>query len=211
MLSYLTGAGVGAITIIDSDTVEVSNLHRQPIYSMDDVGKPKAVAAAAYTAALNPTIEVVAVTQRIDGTNATDNLAEHDVVVTCTDSFETAHAINEAAVELGIPMVFGSVYRTEGQFSVFDATEGPCYACVFPPGQETQGLDCSIVGVLGPVTGVVGSFQAIETLKIVAGLDGLIAGFLKIYDSQSGSIESLSVKKNPICTICGTTSVGRDD
>lgn len=207
VLSYLAGAGVGAITIIDSDSVEVSNLHRQPIYSMHDVGKPKADAAATYAAALNPTIDVVAVTQRIDEANVTDTLADHDAVVTCTDSFDTAHAINGAAVELGIPMVFGSVYRTEGQFSVFDAQEGPCYACVFPPGRETQGLDCSIVGVLGPVTGVVGSFQAIETLKIAAGLDRSIAGTLKIYDAQSETIESLTVRKDPTCTVCAITSV----
>ena len=210
VLSYLAGAGVGTITIIDSDNVEVTNLHRQPIYSMDDVGRPKAAAAAAYATALNPTIDMVAISKRIDEVNVTDILAGHDAVVTCTDSFDTAHAINRAAVELGIPMVFGSVYRTEGQFAVFDATEGPCYACVFPPGTGTQGLDCSIVGVLGPVTGVVGSFQAIEALKIAAGIDSSIAGSLKIYDSGTETIESLTVKKNQMCTICGTKSVERD-
>lgn len=207
VLSYLAGAGVGSITIIDSDTVEISNLHRQPIYSVHDVGKPKAEVAAAYAAALNPSIEIAPVMQRIDGTNAMSVLNDHDGVVTCTDNFETTQAINRAAVELGIPMVFGSVYRTEGQFAVFDATEGPCYSCVFPPGRGGRELNCSIVGVLGPVTGVVGSLQAIEAIRIAAGLDESVAGSLKIYDARTASIEALKLAKNPACATCGSAAV----
>jgi molybdopterin/thiamine biosynthesis adenylyltransferase len=204
VLSYLTGAGVGHLTIIDSDNVEISNLHRQPIYSMLDIGEPKAEVAAAYAAALNPTIEIAQVTARIDESNAAAALAGHDVVVTCTDSFETAHAINAAAVELRMPMVFGSVYRSEGQFAVFDATAGPCYACIFPPQRGSAGLDCSIVGVLGPVTGVVGSLQAVETLKVIAGNSGKITGSLKLYDAHTETIETLTTKKDPACGTCGT-------
>ena len=203
VISYLCGAGVGHLAIIDSDRVEVSNLHRQPIYTMRDVGQSKSEASAAYAAALNPTIEVTAVTARIDETNALELLAGHDVVVTCTDSFDTAHAINRAAVETGIPMVFGSVYRTEGQFSVFDALRGPCYACVFPSNRGGFAMDCSIVGVLGTVTGIVGSIQATETIKLITGIESSIVGSLGLYDANSQTIDSLTVKKNPACATCG--------
>jgi molybdopterin/thiamine biosynthesis adenylyltransferase/rhodanese-related sulfurtransferase len=203
VISYLCGAGIGHLTIIDSDRVEVSNLHRQPIYTMRDVGRHKSETAAAYAVALNPTIEVSPVTARIDGSNAVELLGDHDVVVTCTDSFDTAHAINRAAVDMGIPMVFGSVYRTEGQFSVFDASTGPCYACVFPSDRGGFAMDCSIVGVLGTVTGIVGSIQATETIKLITDAESSIVGSLGLYDAQTQTIDSLVVRKNPSCAVCG--------
>ena len=203
VLSYLCGAGIGNLTIIDSDRVEVSNLHRQPIYTMKDVGQHKSEVATAYAMALNPTIEVSPVTARIDESNALELLQGHDIVVTCTDSFDTAHAINRASVALGIPMVFGSVYRTEGQFAVFDASAGPCYACVFPSDRGGFAMDCSIVGVLGSVTGIVGSIQATETIKLITDAKSSIIGSLGLYDAQSQTIDSLAVKKNPTCATCG--------
>lgn len=202
VLSYLTGAGVGHITIIDSDRIEVSNLHRQPIYSVSDVAAPKAPVAAAYASALNPMIEVQPITERIDDANARTIVSGHDVVVTCTDSFETAHTINAAAVELGIPMVFGSVYRTEGQLAVFDAVKGPCYACVFPEESGATGLDCAIVGVLGSVTGVIGSMQATEVLKLVVGSEFVDTGSLRLYDAQTQSIDALTLRRRPSCNVC---------
>jgi len=204
VLAYLAGAGVGHLTIIDSDRVEVSNLHRQPIYSMGDVGRPKTEAAAAYVTALNPTIEVATMAAHIDETNAIDLLLGHDVAVICTDSFETAHAVNTATAGLGIPMVFGSVYRTEGQFAVFDAKTGPCYACVFPQDRGGLALDCSIVGVLGPVTGIIGAIQATETIKLVTGIGHPVGGSLRLYDAQTHTFDSLVVKKNPACAVCGS-------
>ena len=204
VLAYLAGAGVGHLTIIDSDRVEVSNLHRQPIYTMSDVGRPKTEAASHYVAALNPTVEVTMVAVHIDDTNATDLLVGNDVVVLCTDSFETAHAVNKAAVDLGVPMVFGSVYRSEGQFAVFDATTGPCYACVFPQDRGGSALDCSIVGVLGPVTGIVGAIQAAETIKLVTGVGQPVSGSLRLYDAQNQTFDSLVVRKNPACAACGS-------
>jgi molybdopterin/thiamine biosynthesis adenylyltransferase len=207
VLGYLAAAGVGHLTIIDSDNVELSNLHRQPIYTTGDVGRAKSEAAASYAAALNPTIKITVSTTRIDPTNAEDVLRGHDVVVTCSDSFDTAHAINGAAVLLGIPMVFGSVYRTEGQLAVFDTKSGPCYACVFPDQSTDPGLDCSIVGVLGPVTGVIGSMQATETIKVIIG--NANTGVLILYDSQSQSIDRLSLQKVPSCAICGDSRASR--
>ena len=206
VISYLCGAGIGHLTIIDSDRVEVSNLHRQPIYTMQDVGRQKSEAAAVYAKALNPTIEVSSVTARIDDSNVVGLLGDHDVVVTCTDSFDTAHAINRAAVRFGIPMVFGSVYRSEGQFAVFDASRGPCYACVFPSDRGGLAMDCSIVGVLGTVTGIVGSIQATETIKLITDAESSIVGSLGLYDAHSQTIDSLVVKKNPTCATCGNSA-----
>lgn len=203
VLGYLSAAGVGHLTIIDSDDVELSNLHRQPIYTTRDVGSAKSEAAASYATDLNPTIEITAATMRIDPANAEDILRDHDVIVACTDSFDTAHAINGAAVQLGIPMVFGSVYRTEGQLAVFDARSGPCYACVFPYQSTEPGLDCSIVGVLGPVTGVIGSMQATETIKTISGSGSVNTGTLILYDAESQSIDRLSIHRVSSCITCG--------
>jgi len=209
VLGYLAAAGVGHLTIIDSDVVELSNLHRQPIYTTNDVGKAKAQVAAFYAAALNPTIEIATSTTRIDFTNAQDALRGNDVIVTCTDSLETTHAINRASVRLGIPMVFGSVYRTEGHLAVFDARLGPCYACVFPNESGEPGQDCSIVGVLGPVTGVIGSMQAVEAIKVIIGSEDVDNACLVLYDARSQSIDKLRLKKVVSCTTCGAAPVER--
>jgi molybdopterin/thiamine biosynthesis adenylyltransferase/rhodanese-related sulfurtransferase len=204
VLGYLAAAGIGHLTIIDADRVEVSNLHRQPIYTTGDVGKPKSETAAAYARALNPTIEVSSFATLLDASNAQDLLRDHDLVVTCTDSFETTQAINTAAVVLGIPMVFGSVYRTEGQLAVFDSRSGPCYTCAFPMGTGVTGLDCSIVGVLGPVTGVIGSMQSVETINILIGSSEVDTTRLVMYDALSQSVESVTLRKRPTCAACGT-------
>jgi len=206
VLAYLAAAGVGNLTIIDSDDVEVSNLHRQPIYRTQDVGTGKARTAADFVSALNPDVTVGARSLRLDDSNAIDALADHDIIVTCTDSFETAHAINAAAVDLGIPLVFGSVYRTEGQLAVFDSRSGPCYACVFPTDADGSALSCSIVGVLGPVTGVVGSMQAGEVVKLLTEIGESSSGRLGLYDARTQTMESVSVRKNPACRVCGDAS-----
>jgi molybdopterin/thiamine biosynthesis adenylyltransferase/rhodanese-related sulfurtransferase len=203
VLGYLAAAGIGHLSIIDSDSVEVSNLHRQPIYTTADVGRPKAETAASYALALNPTIDVVHASSLLDASNARDLLRGHDLVVTCTDSFEATQAINSTAVSLGMPMVFGSVYRTEGQLAVFDAKSGPCYACAFPEGTGGSGLDCSIVGVLGPVTGVVGSMQAVEVLKILIGSRDVSTTSLVMYDALSQTIDTVTLRKRPSCVVCG--------
>ena len=209
VLGYLAAAGVGHLTIIDSDAVELSNLHRQPIYTTNDVGRAKAEVAASYAAALNPTIDIVSSTIRIDRTNVRNALVGNDVVVTCTDSLETTHAINRASVGMGIPMVFGSVYRTEGHLAVFDARSGPCYACVFPNELGEPGQDCSIVGVLGPVTGVIGSMQAVETIKVIIGSGDVDTACLVLYDARSQSIDKLRIEKVASCATCGEELVER--
>lgn len=206
VLAYLAGAGVGHLTIIDSDDVEVSNLHRQPIFRTDEVGTGKAAAAAAFVSAMNPDVAVEAHPVRLGGKNAVNLLADHDIVVTCTDSSEATRAINSAAVSLRIPMVYGSVYRLEGQITVLDAREGPCYDCVFPDDVEGVALDCSIVGVLGPVTGVVGSMQATEAIKLITGVGASSIGHLYLYDAQAQSLDSLRIRKDAACGVCGSMS-----
>lgn len=206
VLAYLAGVGVGRITVIDSDEVQISNLHRQPIYTAGDVGSRKAATAASFISALNPTVEVDEQALHLDGANAEEMLAGHDIVVTCTDSFETAHAINAAAVKLGIPMVFGSVYRTEGQLSVFDAAAGPCYACVFPSNREGPAQNCSIVGVLGPVTGVIGSMQAAEVVKLLTGIGEPSIGRLGLYDAGTQTMDTVTIRKNRACAVCGPST-----
>jgi molybdopterin/thiamine biosynthesis adenylyltransferase/rhodanese-related sulfurtransferase len=203
VLGYLAAAGIGHLTLIDSDIVEVSNLHRQPIYTTADVGRSKSETAAVFALALNPTIEVAHASKRLDASNAIDLLQGHDLVVTCTDSFEATQAINSAAVALGMPMVFGSVYRTEGHLAVFDARYGPCYACAFPEGMGGTGLDCSIVGVLGPATGVVGSMQAVEVLKVLIGGRDVNATSLVMYDALTQTIDTVTIRKRPSCVVCG--------
>lgn len=202
VLSCLAGSGVGHITIIDPGDVELSNLHRQTIYTTAGVGSPKVEQAAAFVAELNPEIEVSPVHLILDESNAQDLLRNHDVIVVCTDSFETAHTINSASVGLGIPMVFGSVYRTEGQLGVFDPRIGGCYACVFPVHAIPGNLDCSIVGVLGAVTGVVGSMQAAEVVKLLTGTGEPTVGILHLYDAADQTLTRLVVRRNPDCEVC---------
>lgn len=202
VLAYLAGAGVGHLTIIDSDIVEVSNLHRQPMYCTDNIGAPKARVAAAFVTALNPTIDVAVNSVRLDSTNAVDLLTGCEIVVACSDNLETTRAINVAAILSGVPMVFGSVYRFEGQIAILDASKGPCYECVFPDRAGITALNCSIVGVLGPVTGVVGALQATEVIKLITGVAEPSIGVLGLYDARSQSLDSVTIRKNLACTVC---------
>ncbi len=208
VLGYLAAAGVGHLTIIDSDNVELSNLHRQPIYTTGDVGRAKSEAAASYAAALNPHDR----DHGIHRTHRTLQRRSHPFVATTSLSrVPTASTQHTRSMELrccsGFPMVFGSVYRTEGQLAVFDARSGPCYACVFPAQSTDPGLDCSIVGVLGPVTGVIGSMQATETIKVVIGSSNANTGALVLYDAESQSIDRLSLQKVASCATCGDSRV----
>lgn len=204
VLSYLAGSGVGRITVIDSGVVELSNLHRQTIYTTQGVGAEKAEQAAAFATQLNPEVEMHHRHLTLSSSNAAEALSGHDVLVVCTDSFETAHVVNEASVELGIPMVFGSVYRTEGQLAVFHPGVGGCYACLFPYNAGVQPLDCSIVGVLGPATGVIGAMQAGEVIRILTHSEPPSVGLLSLYNADGQSIENVSIRKNVNCAVCAS-------
>lgn len=202
VLSYLAGAGVGTLRIIDDDAVAMSNLHRQPMFGTTSLGSPKAQAAAEEVRARNDLIDVQAIEERLDDHNAAGLLAGADVVVDATDTPAARHAINAACVALGIPLVTAAVYRWEGQLTTY-VPGGPCYRCVFPSERMDGGeLDCAIAGVAGPVVGVVGSMQAVEVLKLLTAAGGTAAGRLLIYEGTTGSMTTVNVERRDGCPVC---------
>lgn len=184
VLSYLAGAGVGTIGIVDGDVLEASNLHRQPLYALADIGRPKAELAAARLRALNPEIDVRVHAERLDGGNVSQLLDGHDVAIDCSDNFATKFLLNDACVLARKPAIFASVYQYEGQLQVYrpDA-DSACLRCLWPEATR-DGIvgNCAEAGVLGPVPGVLGSLQAIEALKLLLDLPGQLAGELLILD-----------------------------
>jgi adenylyltransferase/sulfurtransferase len=203
-LSYLATAGVGSITIIDHDIVDATNLQRQPLYETLDVGRPKVLAARDRLLALNPLVSVTSMQEFITADNAGGMVIGADVVIDATDTFDVRYAVNQATVDAGIPLIYGSVYAFEGQFAAFDARSGPCYRCLFPqrPG-EGVAFDCASVGVLGAVTGVIGSLQASAALQIIAGSGNDLHGWLTLFDARTGRFDRLSVAKRQACDACG--------
>jgi molybdopterin/thiamine biosynthesis adenylyltransferase/rhodanese-related sulfurtransferase len=202
VIAYLAGAGVGTLRIVDDDIVELSNLHRQPLFGMDDIGRPKSEVAARYVTAVNPTISADPVIERLTSVRAMSLLEGSDVIVDATDRFEARYAINDAAHAMGIPVVSGAVYRWEGQLTVL-APDGPCYRCIFPNGPGAVDLDCAVTGVAGPVVGTVGALQATEVIKLLTGAGRPLTGTLVIIDGLTGSSMSVRVARRPDCPTCG--------
>jgi molybdopterin/thiamine biosynthesis adenylyltransferase/rhodanese-related sulfurtransferase len=203
-LIYLAAAGVGSIRLVDHDVVDLSNLQRQPLYATTDVTRPKVEAAAAALAALNPEITTEVHNVRLTGDNASELVSGSSVVIDATDNFAARYVLNRTTVDLGIPLVYGSVYAFDGQMAVFDARSGPCYQCLFPdPPTDDAVLDCATIGVLGAVTGVIGSLQASAALQLAAGLNSDVTHSLTMFDARQGSFEHLPVAKRPDCAVCG--------
>jgi sulfur-carrier protein adenylyltransferase/sulfurtransferase len=200
---YLAAAGVGEIGLVDFDTIDLSNLQRQVLYTTRDVGRSKLETAKERLEALNPGVRVVAHRERLTADDALDVLRPYDVVVDGTDNFPTRYLINDAAVLLGKPDVYGSIYRFEGQVSVFDASKGPCYRCLYPePPPADLVPSCGEAGVLGVLPGVVGLLQATETVKILLGIGEPLIGRLLLYDALAMSFRQLKLQKNPDCVLC---------
>ena len=200
---YLTAAGVGEIGLIDFDAVDLSNLQRQVLYSTHDVGRPKLAAAKERLEGLNPGTRIVPHEVRLTSENALDILARYDVVVDGTDNFATRYLVNDATVLLQKPNVYGSIYRFEGQVSVFDARHGPCYRCLYPePPPPDLVPSCAEAGVLGVLPGLVGVLQATETVKLILGQGDSLVGRLLLYDALTLKFRELKVRKNPHCVIC---------
>ena len=200
---YLTAAGVGEIGLVDFDAVDLSNLQRQVLYSTRDVGRPKLAAAKERLEALNPGTQVTTHEVRLSSENALDILAPYDVVVDGTDNFATRYLVNDATVLLKKPSVYGSIYRFEGQVSVFDARHGPCYRCLYPePPPPDLVPSCAEAGVLGVLPGLVGVLQATETVKLILGQGDSLVGRLLLYDALTLKFRELKVRKNPHCVIC---------
>ena len=201
---YLAAAGVGTLGIVDFDVVDVSNLQRQVIHTTDRVGVSKVESARATIAALNPEVRVVAHEEMLGPENVARLIADYDVIIDGTDSFETRYTLNDAAVRLGVPVVHASVYRFEGQLTVFDAADGPCYRCLYPsPPPPELAPPCSVAGVLGVVPGVMGMLQANEALKLLLGIGDPLVGRLLLFDALEATFEELTLRRDPACPACG--------
>ncbi len=203
---YLTAAGVGTLGLIDGDVVETSNLHRQVLYSTEDEGKPKVEVAASRLRALNSDVDVIRHSTRLGPSSAVPILSCYDVILDGTDNFPTRYLVNDVCVLLGKPNVFGSIYKFEGQVSVFKPGLGPCYRCLFtePP---PRGLvpDCGQAGVLGVLPAVVGSLQATEVVKLITGAGEPLVGRLLLYDALTMRFREVRIPKNPACPACGAS------
>lgn len=203
LLEYLAGAGVGELCVFDSGPVELSNLHRQPLYSTADVGRPKTEAARRRLLEINPNIKVNAVETRLDRGNISAALAPYGYVADCTDNFAARAAINRACIELDRPFVHAAVYQLEGQLAVFDPRRGPCLECLWPDISSAQEHPCSEAGVLGPVAGVMACLQATELLKLILGLK-TVAGRFIMLDLRGWTFTNIELKKRADCPACGS-------
>jgi molybdopterin/thiamine biosynthesis adenylyltransferase/rhodanese-related sulfurtransferase/molybdopterin converting factor small subunit len=200
---YLAAAGVGTIGVVDDDRIDASNLQRQVLYGTSEVGRPKVRAAARRLRELNPLVRVVVHPERLTSGNALRILRQYDIVLDGTDNFPTRYLVNDACALLRRPYVFGSVYRFEGQISVFDAAHGPCYRCLFPaPPPPELVPSCAEGGVLGVVPGLIGVWQATEVLKLVLGIGTPLRGRILLVDTLAGSVREVRVRKDPRCPVC---------
>lgn len=203
-LLYLTAAGVGRIGIVDADTVDVSNLQRQVLHGTATIGVDKTQSAAARLEDLNPHVQIETFHARLSAANALDVLRTYDVIIDGSDNFPTRYLVNDAAVFLGKPNVYGSVFRFEGQASVFDAIDGPCYRCLYPePPPPGMVPSCEQGGVLGVVPGIIGMIQATETIKLLMGVGSSLVGRLLLYDALRMRFRELKVPKREQCPVCG--------
>ena len=201
---YLAAAGVGKIGIVDFDVVDLTNLQRQILHSTKEVGRSKLASARERLADINPHINIELYETRLTSQNALDILKEYDVVVDGTDNFPTRYLVNDACVLLQKPYVYGSIFRFDGQVSVFDPQRGPCYRCLYPS-PPPPGLvpNCAEGGVLGVLPGIIGSLQALEAMKLIISQGELLVGRLLLFDALKGVFRELKLRKNPECVICG--------
>jgi molybdopterin/thiamine biosynthesis adenylyltransferase/rhodanese-related sulfurtransferase len=201
---YLAAAGVGHLGLVDFDVVDFSNLQRQVTFSTGDVGKHKTEAAKARLSALNPTIEIETFETRLSSENALDIFRDFDIIVDGTDNFPTRFLVNDASFLLGKPNVYGSIFRFEGQATVFGYPGGPCYRCLYPE-PPPPGLvpSCAEGGVLGVLPGIVGSIQAMETIKLILGTGEPLVGRLLLFDALGMRFRELKLRRNPACPLCG--------
>ena len=202
---YLAAAGVGRIGLIDFDTVDFTNLQRQVLFGTADVGKPKIAAAAARLRDLNPEIQIDSFETHLTSENALEIFKDYDLIVDGTDNFPTRYLVNDACVLLGKPNVYGSIFRFEGQITIFGFPGGPCYRCLYPE-PPPPGLvpSCAEGGVLGVLPGIVGTIQAAETLKLILGKGEPLVGRLLLFDALGMRFRELKLRKNPECAVCGS-------
>ena len=201
---FLTAAGVGSVTLCDSDSVDLTNLQRQILYATADVGRPKVEAAAARLSAINPEVALTPIHARVDFEALRELVASADIVIDCCDNFATRHAVNRACVEARKPLVSGAAVRFDGQIAVFDMRDpaSPCYHCLFGEGDELEETRCATMGVFAPLVGIVGATQAAEALKLIAGVGESLAGRLLILDALAMQWREVRVPRDPACAVC---------
>ncbi len=201
---YLAAAGVGTLGVVDDDVVDDSNLQRQVLHTTDRIGMPKVESARQAITALNPDVDVIGHQTRLWKENVLDLFRDYDVILDGTDNFASRYLINDACVLLDKPNVHGSIFRFEGQASVFHASHGPCYRCLFPdPPPPDLAPNCAEAGVLGVLPGVIGILQATEVIKLVLGIGDPLIGRLLTYDALDASFRELRLHKDPDCPMCG--------
>lgn len=201
---YLASAGIGKITLVDHDTVDLTNLQRQIMHTSSRVGQAKVDSGRDALLAINPDVEVVALSERADDARLAELVTSATVVLDCTDNFQTRHAINRACVHAKVPLVSGAAIRMDGQIAVFDPRGGgtACYACLFPPDQQFEEVQCSTMGVFAPLVGIIGTMQAAEALKLVAGIGESLANRLLLLDARTMEWTSIRTAKSPDCPVC---------
>ncbi|MES2068987.1 MAG: HesA/MoeB/ThiF family protein [Pseudomonadota bacterium] len=202
---YLASAGVGRISLVDDDEVDLTNLQRQILHTTDRIGQPKVASGKQALNQINPEVEVTALKERAVGGRLEQLVSAADVVLDCSDNFATRHAVNQACVKHRRPLVSGAAISFDGQVSVFDARDAasPCYACLFPPDQEFEEVLCSTMGVFAPLVGIIGTMQAAEALKLIIGLGQSLAGRLLLLDAQNMEWTQIRIARNPGCAVCG--------
>ena len=201
---YLGSAGVGHITVVDHDTVDMTNLQRQVAHTVDRVGSPKVSSIQIAIAAINPGVQLTTVQQRADAALLDEMVAQADVVLDCCDNFSTRHAINTACVAHQKPLVSGAAIRFDGQVTVYDPRDAtsPCYACVFPPEATFEETRCATMGVFAPLVGIIGTIQAAEALKLISGAGRPLTGRLLMLDGRGMEFTEVKVGRNPHCPVC---------
>jgi molybdopterin/thiamine biosynthesis adenylyltransferase len=201
---YLASAGIGTLTLVDNDTIDLTNLQRQILHTTERIGQAKAKSGEQTLKAINPQTRVLALQERAEGERLNELVSKADVVLDCSDNFATRHAVNRACVAHKVPLVSGAVIRFDGQISVFDPrSDAPCYACLFPPDQQFEDVQCSTMGVFAPLVGIIGAMQAAEALKLIAGVGTSLAGRLMMLDGRSMEWTDIKVARNERCAVCG--------
>ena len=202
---YLAASGVGHITIADHDVVDLTNLQRQIAHTTERVGQAKVTSAAQAMHALNPEVRVTALNHKLDAAQLDALVPTVQVVVDCCDNFATRQAVNAACVKHRVPLVSGAAIRMDGQLAVYDARQdtSPCYACIFPPEQAPEEVRCATMGVLAPLVGVIGTMQAMETVKVLAGVGSRLTGKLQMLDGRGMEWNEMRLQRNPKCPVCG--------
>ena len=203
---YLAAAGVGSLTLCDDEAVDLTNLQRQIAHRTESIGRKKVDSARATLATINPEVRVTALAERVDEKRLEALALDADVVIDGSDNFATRHAVNRACVKLQRPLVSGAAVRFDGQVAVFDLRlqDSACYACLFPESGESEDVRCAVMGVFAPLTGIVGSIQAAEALKLIAGAGETLSGRLLLLDALAMQVRTIKLRKDPACLVCGT-------